>query len=93
MKKTIEQTIQFEIKEAAKALVAVSIDAGSEGLVEAVRLSQIPAGQLAPQLFAALQKMLDVFGAANPPGVGLTLGDIACDEARAAIEQAKGERP
>jgi len=92
MKKTIEKSIQEEIKDAAKALVAVHIDVGNNGIAEAVRLARIPEGALAPQLLKALEKMLDMFGPAYPAGVGLTLGDIACDEAREAIAKAKTER-
>jgi hypothetical protein len=92
MKKPVETMIQIEIKDAAKALIAVHIDAGNNGITEAVRLARIPEGALAPGLLAALEKMIDIFGAANPAGVGLTLGDIACDQAREAIKQAKAER-
>ena len=92
MKKTIEKTIQEEIKDAAKALVTVHIDAGNDGITEAIRLARIPEGALAPGLLAALEKMLDVFGPAYPAGVGLTVGDVACDQARAAVTAAKAER-
>jgi hypothetical protein len=92
MKKPIETSIQIQTKETAKALVSLYIDAGNNGIAEAVRLARIPAGALAPELLTALVKMLDVFGTGNPAGVGLTLGDIACDMAREAIARASTER-
>jgi hypothetical protein len=93
MKKiTKEQILQNDIKNTAKALVSLYIDAGSDGINEAVRLARIPAGILAPQLLTALEKMVDIFGVNNPPEVGLTVGDRTCDEAREAIKQAKAER-
>ena len=83
--------IQKQTKEAAKVLVSLYID-DEKAVLEAVKVARIPEKDLAPGLLEALEKMVEIFGSANPPGVGLTVGDITCDQAREAITNARKER-
>jgi hypothetical protein len=90
--KAAEPTRETDIKNAAKALVSLHIDEDQLEIAEAVRLSRVLEGLFPSRLLTALQKMAEVFGQMNPAGVGLTVGDSVCDEARAVSTDATRER-